>query len=689
MSILPGLLAALVVISGVSPAAGSSEPGGSVAPVVVVEYRLPDADASLAASPVDRTSLLFGRVDFRARPLHRDLFEVRELAVGSAVSRVGSLCRSTAEAPDTCRYDFGRDLRRRELIFRTRVVDRFSGESFEVEQQVSTLRTEPGGGGKPGAASPTEHVATASHPPDYVTRAVRVSHLNGRGADRHRVPVLDLSAGDFSAAARGLGPVEIASVRSPDPDRACNVVVAWSVASHLEIRNRSLVWSASHAPLVHQIRRGLESAARRGFDCGWFVVEYVETPRPLYGPFRLHTGEALDERQSAANQEVLDGLVRHLLADPPDGWGRLSSSGRRPAWISDFLSVYNTLNDLLRGFEGLTEVLVLTDGRDFPTTREPTFRLNLWPSRIDALNRAWSDTRVERLLAELDSATTALDRKLSAYVSTLDPTDPELERKIARERARIDPGGLASLQAHRRDLWPNVDILLLPSESQYEEDLDRYLPFRHCRMWRMITKPGTHPGEVLPAPGAAEGDRTFTEALLELQHLIRTSYLVGMVIPNPRQDRKAHELRIEARGPTARESGKLEVEFMPAYLSSPPLAAKMPVYATSPFKQLRLLAAYTFREHAFDEAHFDLLERILSVEQDPQIRRVLFESWISVQFQRLQAGPAEVSGKRKLRRYVETAGAELRALDPVMAPDPRLAAEARAVATARSLTREP
>ena len=51
-----------------------------------------------------------------------------------------------------------------------------------------------------------------------------------------------------------------------------------------------------------------------------------------------------------------------------------------------------------------------------------------------------------------------------------------------------------------------------------------------------------------------------------------------------------------------------------------------------------MLAAYETRNHPFDDALQEMTRRRWEVETDPQVRAIVFESWISVQLQLLQTG---------------------------------------------------
>ena len=79
-------------------------------------------------------------------------------------------------------------------------------------------------------------------------------------------------------------------------------------------------------------------------------------------------------------------------------------------------------------------------------------------------------------------------------------------------------------------------------------------------------------------------------------------------------------------------------------------ADALPLLASTPFSLLRMLAAYELRNHPFDDDLYARLGERWRTEEHPEIRRVLFESWIVANLNRLQAGESELGGRsRRLR----------------------------------------
>ena len=416
--------------------------------------------------------------------------------------------------------------------------------------------------------------------------------------------------------------------------------------------------------------------------------------RPLYGPFRLHPGKRLTEPERAANERVLDALEKHLLQAPIEAWAKFQEKAREPTWDTDFLSIYHTLNDLLRGWPGLKSLLLLTDGNDDPSQPDPVFQEDLWPGRIEELNAAWPPERVEQLLSELDFETTWYDAQVAEFVAGLDPDDDDIPTKITEFVAELDPGALSSLHPHRKDIWPPVHTLIVNTARapRNRTRLKGFLPMVGGKTWALAeirTKP-VGDVEVAPAPSEVAAALTLAEALLVVARSIRESYVIDIIVPNPSQDKRPHELGFWLREPTGkpedggieRDRAKVEFEFMPSYYSSPPLSRKLPVYAASPFKLTRLLAAYQFRKSPFDDRLYRLLRTSWSTERDEQVRRVLFESWISIQLQRLQVDANHVPSGGRRRGYVSKAWENLNGLEPEDYPDPRLATDAQRAARA-------
>ena len=111
--------------------------------------------------------------------------------------------------------------------------------------------------------------------------------------------------------------------------------------------------------------------------------------------------------------------------------------------------------------------------------------------------------------------------------------------------------------------------------------------------------------------------------------------------------------------------------MMPVYSASRPRDERLADFLGSPFKSLRILAAYEARYHPFDELLRESGRRRWGIETDPQVREVLFESWTSVQLQRLQSG----DNRQEAYDSLVSAGREAERL-----PSPALARDAAAAA---------
>jgi hypothetical protein len=588
------------VLALLSPTAlGSSNP---VEPVVAVLVRTPDLDVAAPFRPLGRTSILAGRTEFLAVATDPDALRVTSLRVLSDAAmldgRQGLICRS-AERPDGCSHTFEGAIRGQTLTLLVGLEERQTRAQRTHAERITTLRTHwQGERLQFGDRALIERSNSRSTPHDYVTRAVHVTRLEGSGSKRRRIAVTGLEPADFAVSAKGIGALEVLSVRPPQPQVDCIVPLVWNVTSHLVVKRRSTVWADDHDGMVRQIREGLRTAARDGFDCEVLVVEYASYGRPLFGPVHLTPGKSLSEEERVENGRLLDELTRHLLQEPEADWLRVDPVPNKPVWATAFRSVYQTLNDLLRGYPANPALLLLTDGSDEFQRREPTFQEQLWPSRIEEINAAWSPERVAKLLDELDSQTSWYDPAVEEFVAGLDADDPEAASKIAALISRLDPGGLASLHPHRKDVWPTVDVLV--TSSKREEGL---LPMIGGRLWSLAPNSMSEQdsSRIRPDEGEIFAELTVGEALLAVELRIRESYAVEVVIPNRDQDMSLHPLEFKLTG------DGIEPDFMPSYVSSPPLERKLPLYAASPFKVLRLLAAYHLREQPFDDRHYDLL----------------------------------------------------------------------------------
>jgi hypothetical protein len=648
-------------LSAAVPVGAGGEPG------VSIHYRTPDLVPEADFRPLLRTSLLIGTTEFLVVASDPDGHRVAALEVFSDTvltsGRRRTLCRSAASSPARCGVDLGNGVGDDRLRLVATLIDSETGLPHSVEREISVFPTLADDARKDRVRGAiVERTGAHTHPYDYVTRSVWVSRT---GTDKRREPVLDLEAADFRASARGLGEVRILSVQRPDAGRACVVPLIWNVSSYLRMLDGRLRWTDEHAAMVLHIREGFRAAALRGFDCEALVVEYAATARALFGAFRLHGNED--------DGRVLDALAAHLSRPPPQDWSRRATSAAVTTWRTDFLSVYHTLNDLLRGYPGLKSLLLVTDGNDLSRGTETIFQHGLWPERIRQLNAEWRDERLEKLLLALDAGVGETDRILLEFVQGLVPEDPGSTDRIAAFLARVDPGGLSSLQAHRKDLWPRVDALILPSVRVDTKRRRRagFVPMVGGNLWtlRTIRPRAARDLEAEPAWSESSGEMTLDDALVTVAERIRQSYEIALVVPNPRQDRRRHDLKI---GVSGRSGRRLHFDYMPAYSSSPPLSEKMKVYMAAPHKELRLLAAYELRRLAFDEETDELVDSRWRSEPDAQVRRVLFESWISIRLQRLHE---DAGGKRS-----ERARAELLALVPEELPDPLLATAAKRAA---------
>jgi hypothetical protein len=236
---------------------------------------------------------------------------------------------------------------------------------------------------------------------------------------------------------------------------------------------------------------------------------------------------------------------------------------------------------------------------------------------------------------------------------------------------RLDPGGVQSLQAHRVDTSPMLNVLLVPSDRSLRADrmyeFSRFVREDYgaeiYRLIRLDPTPVEQLEEQLHDRRQVTGTATVAEAIEWTHEQLLHSYVASIEIPNPRQDGARRDLRFELEGSRHR------LTYMPYYTSSRPMAVRFVDYLNSPFKGLRVLSAYELRRHWRDEQLMAAWAERWKIESDSQVRTVLFESWIVAQLERLQAS----DGTRRGRLLADEAFAELRraadAADELPSPD--------------------
>jgi len=388
-------------------------------------------------------------------------------------------------------------------------------------------------------------------------------------------------------------------------------------------------------------------------------VSYGANDR-LFGPFRLNP-DRLDDSERRENEATLDALERSLL-HPPVPASR----------SSDFGSIVHTLNDLyLRGYPGQVQLVWITDG--WSAGGIPRFQPDLWPERITQLNPEWSEDAQAEVLAALDMGLGLQDAELSRFIASMPADEPDRAGQVVRFLQTLDRDAMRTLHPHRVDTSPMMNCLFIPSDRSLRGD--RFTEFRNfveqrwggdlIRLLRLNPSITEELEEELNQSGQPARVKSLGGLLRSTYEQMTHSGTLVLEVPNPKQNGAHREIKVEVlrKGVRAR--------LMPNYSSSRPRAERLVDFLGSPFKSLRMLAAYEARYHPFDARLRETARRRWQVETDPQVRAVVFESWISVQLQLLQTGEDRQGAYDRL----VSAGREAQRL-----PSPTLARDAVAAA---------
>jgi hypothetical protein len=625
---------------------------------VGVEFRLLDTGEPFRS--LERTSLLYGSVEFRIRqPEGTEAHGLRVL--GDSVTPSGNevtLCESAGDS--SCVVEFSHIARRR-LRVEYELVTPGDGRR-RISKSIATLHAHPGLEYSSEENVVVEHTRALGIPPDHVTRGIRFESTAGGGDRRRGRYHTDIKIEDLDVKISGVRGTKVVSLSPPDPEVPKLIPILFDVAPYLKKKkwHDGIEWEDSYVTRVAELRQGLSQAAAADVDVEYLVVSYGANDR-LFGPFRLHHGR-LDEPERLANDATLDALEQSLLR-PPD-------TGVRG---SDFGSIVHTLNDLyLRGYAGQVQLVWITDG--WSAAGIPQFQPDLWPERVEQLNPEWSENEQAGVLAALDAGLGLQDAELSRFIASMPPDEPDRAGRMLRFLRELDRDATRTLHPHRVDTSPMMNCLFIPSDRSLRGD--RFIEFRDfverdwggdffrlLRLNRSIT-------EELEEELNQRGQGTRVDSLagllrLTYEQLVHSGRIV-LEVPNPRQNGARRAIKIKVRRADVR------ARLMPAYSASRPRDERLADFLGSPFKSLRMLAAYETRNHPFDDALQEMTRRRWEVETDPQVRAIVFESWISVQLQLLQ------TGKDRQRAYdaLVSAGRQAGRLPlPALARDAAAAAE--------------
>jgi hypothetical protein len=274
-----------------------------------------------------------------------------------------------------------------------------------------------------------------------------------------------------------------------------------------------------------------------------------------------------------------------LLTAPPPDW-----SPERGGSTIALLQVYDMF---LHDFAGQPLGVMISGGRDTFCGGAST----LSSQRINELNPLWPEEKRANLLAELDSGVTDLF--------------PHTEQ----------PGFPLS--------WIYVPSAKELTTRRFEEASDYFYSYGG-NVYRLASirdrgdeghtaRDGTmHPGDV------------FREMFEELE----SSYRLMLRIPNPHQKRVSRPIDLRVRGH--------EVRTQSFYRPSASLSANIERYINSASKERRFRAAYAARDYPLDEEIYRKVVSWLNEEPSSQVRPVLEESRLIIEFKRGQASVRDV-----------------------------------------------
>ena len=625
----------------------------AVASSVGVEFRLLDTGGPFR--PIERTSLLYGSVEFRVRTPEGTEAQGLRILDESVTARGDevTLCESTGGS--SCVIEFSPIARRRLRVEYDLVQP--STERRRISGSIATLHSHPGLENGPGENIVIEHAHALATPPDHVTRAIRFESVVGNGV-RY---LTDIEKQDLEVKVRGVRGTKVVSLSPPDPEAPKLIPILFDAAPYLRKKKRrgGFEWQDSYATRVAELHQGLRRAAEAGVDVEYLLVSYGADGR-LFGPFRLRPGR-LDEPERRANDATLDSLDRFLLRPPEPDFRS-----------NDFGSIVHTLNDLyLRGYAGQVQLVWITDGWSAGGT--PRFEPDLWPERVAQLNPEWSEEEQAAALATLDTGLGLQDAELSRFIASMPPDEPDRAGRIVRFLQGLDRDATRTLHPHRVDRSPMMNCLFIPSDrslrgdrfTEFRDFVEQHWGgdlFRLLRLDRSIT-------EELEEELSRRGQRSRVESVAGLLRLayeqMTNSGWIVLEVPNPKQNGARREINVRVRRDDVR------ARLMPIYFASRPRVERLTDFLGSPFKSLRMLAAYETRYHPFDATLEEATKRRWQVETDPQVRAIVFESWISVQLQLLQTG----EDREEAHDALVSAGREAARL-----PSPTLARDAAAAA---------
>jgi len=612
------------------------------APPLAFEYRrfnhAPDEYRRLS-----RTAILYGPTTFQVRTAHPYRITRIEI-IGEEVrlpsGRQAVHCRST-EPADLCSVDFGNVAAQQSFRIDVQVSNSTDGSAVQHSRQFVTLDTYPTDDAILAPDGLVERTETSAYPPDQVTRLVRVQRDDGSRKRRTRSYYNDLTAESFQVKVKGVRNSRVVSLRAPN--RSAPKLIPILIDASIFLGAAPSVpsgvgWTDGYRDMVSALVTGLRSAALDGSDAEHMVLLYAATGR-LFRPFRLYPGSDPSEDGRQQNEVTLGELEEFLEQPPPAEWNKR----RGVFFVGDFGSAIHTLNDLyLRGYEGLVQGLWITGVVAHPSGFQRQFQNDLWPERVRQLNPTWSDERFVELLARLDRGVGVHDEALTRFIASFDDAASAAER-IPEFLRELSPGATETLHPHRVNSIPLLNVLVVGSAGMLMSD--QALRFSHFarenyggEIFHLVSDDLSKTDDSTAEAGTTVGSATIARAIRETDEQLANSYVVDIEVPNPHQDGSRHRLILTLdKAGRAKELIGFEPTCATYYKSSRSVRDRLRSYLGSPFKTLRVLSAYELRKHWFDEELYAARAGRWHVENDDQVRAVLFETWVAMNLKRLQS----------------------------------------------------
>jgi hypothetical protein len=342
------------------------------------------------------------------------------------------------------------------------------------------------------------------------------------------------------------------------------------------------------------------------------------------------------------------------------------------------------MNDLcFRIHAGPVGALLVTNGWNDPPQRAPRFLHDLWPARLDQLDRALSPERGAEILRLLDEGRGVHDEGIDRLIVGLGPDRPLSPELLAAYVRELAPGGTSTLHPHRENRIPQMDAMMVTGvislrdrmQEAFSEWIREDFGGEVYRLYKAKKSSAERLEEALHDSRQSADTLTLSAMIEKIHDQLRHSYVVVSEVPNERQDGARHalsfrivETRESSKGKTKERRIDGRLGYVPFYKSSRPVRDKLPVLAASPFVMLRLLAAYELRNHWGDPGLDSLLERRVELEHNEFVRTVAVESLIVANLKRVQGGP-DARAERALARLETLAASSANLPDPLLALD--------------------